>query len=257
MEAESVRRSATEEAIRSSLPPELAAVERFVACVPYPVQIFAPDGTMVMANEALLRRFDTTAADMIGHYNVLKDPTTAKYDLDDKVRRVFAGEPVIERDVRVPVHAIKRELGLPVTMRQMHLENICSFPVTDTAGKLMYVVNIYFGEHNYRERGEILDAIAHIEEHWREGFSIEALAHHVNLSTSYFCRLFKEHTGITPHEYYTKCKIEQLKEALLDANLTVEQAFTSCGVAYHGYYARLFRQMTGFSPSQYRKLART
>ena len=38
-------------------------------------------------------------------------------------------------------------------------------------------------------------------------------------------------------------------------NLSVDEAFSECGVDYHGYYAGLFKKKTGFSPSEYRKLA--
>lgn len=247
-----------EEPYMPSFPQDTAAFERFVACFPYPVQVFLPDGTLAMVNKAFLNRFDIEdPSDVIGRYNVLTDPTTEQYGVADRVRRLFSGETLFEQDIRVPLHLLKRNLKLPAGTKDMRFEDITSFPVTNDDGRMLFVVNVYIGQHKYHEREEIAEAIEQIKAHWKDGFSIEAIAQSVNLSPSYFCRLFKDHTGVTPHEYYTKCKIDRLKEALLDANLTVEQAFTACGVAYHGYYARLFRQKTGYSPSQYRKLART
>jgi AraC family transcriptional regulator len=237
---------------------DTAAFERFIACFPYPVQVFLPDGTLAMVNHAFLNRFDIeNPSDVIGRYNVLTDPVAEQYGVADRIRRLFSGETLFEQDIRVPLHLLKRNLKLPAGTKDMRFEDITSFPVTNDDGRMLFVVNVYVGQHKYHEREEIAEAIEQIEAHWKDGFSIEAIAQSVNLSPSYFCRLFKNHTGVTPHEYYTKCKIDRLKEALLDANLTVEQAFTACGVAYHGYYARLFRQKTGYSPSQYRKLART
>lgn len=233
-----------------------AALARFVACFPYPMQVFIPDGTLVMVNDAFLREFHIPeAARVVGRYNVLQDPTIKEYGVDGYIRRAFAGEVVFARDVRVPVRVLKEHLDIPVISREMQFEDISSFPIFGTDGRLLYVVNILLAKRRYYERGEIMEAISHIEANWKEAFCAEDVARVVNLSPSYFCRLFKTHTGSTPHEYYIQYKIEKLKEALFDANLTVEQAFTTCGVTYHGYYARLFRERTGYSPSEYRRLA--
>lgn len=241
-----------------SFPLDFDVMQRFIACFPYPVQVFQPDGTLAMVNQAFLDRFGISdPSDLIGRYNVLADPTTTQYGVADKIRRLFRGETLFEQDIRVPLHLLKRNLKLSADKKDMRFEDITSFPVTDEDGGILFVVNIYISQHKYHEREEIAEAIKQIETNWKDGFSIDTLAQSVNLSPSYFCRLFKAHTGVTPHEYYTKCKIDRLKEALLDANLSVEQAFATCGVPYHGYYARLFRQKTGYSPSQYRKLARS
>ena len=232
------------------------SLARFVACFPYPMQVFIPDGTLVMVNDAFLREFRLPGAEhVVGRYNILQDPTIKEYGVDGYIRRAFAGEIVFARDVRVPVRVLKDNLDIPVVSREMQYEDISSFPITDTDGLLLYVVNILLAKRRYYERGEIMEAISHIETNWKDAFCVEDLARCVNLSASYFCRLFKTHTGTTPHEYYIRYKIEKLKETLFDANLTVEQAFTACGVTYHGYYARLFRERTGYSPSEYRRLA--
>ncbi len=47
--------------------------------------------------------------------------------------------------------------------------------------------------------------------------------------------------------------MSKLKESLMDANLSVEEAFSACGINYHGYYAGLFRDKTGMTPSEYRR----
>ncbi len=247
-----------EEIYIPQLPQDVAALERFIACFPYPMQVFLPDGTLTMVNPAFLNRFDIPhPSDVVGRYNVLQDPTTVQFGVADKISRLFAGETLYEQEIRVPLHVLKHNLKLPASKKDMRFEDVTSFPVTGEDGRILFVVNIYIGQHKYQEREEIAQAIRQIEANWQDEFSIEMIAQSVNLSPSYFCRLFKNHTGVTPHEYFTKCKIDHLKEALLNANFTVEQAFASCGVAYHGYYARLFRQKTGYSPSQYRKLARS
>jgi AraC family transcriptional regulator len=47
---------------------------------------------------------------------------------------------------------------------------------------------------------------------------------------AHFTKLFKKHTGITPHEYYINYKISKLKEKLLDTNLSIAQVFAACNM---------------------------
>lgn len=48
------------------------AIELF----PYPIQVYDPDGTSVLVNEALLAEYHAFSPDLIvGKYNVLKDPS--------------------------------------------------------------------------------------------------------------------------------------------------------------------------------------
>ncbi len=86
---------------------------------------------------------------------------------------------------------------------------------------------------------------------------MEEVAKAALMSVAHFERTFKACTGMTPHDYYIKTKVNRLKEALLNQNKGVEQAFSECGLPYHGYYAQLFKRETGLTPSEYRKIAQT
>lgn len=250
-------RSAAVAAGFSALMADAQALERFLDAFPYPVQIFLPDGTLAKVNPAFLREFQVNdATSIVGLYNVRSDPTVEAHGVLENVRRMFAGETLFIQDVHIPMRALKEGLGLPVASHELVFEDVTSFCVGDAQGKPLYFVNVYLARRKYHERAEISRAVSYIEQNWREPFSIERIASAVNLSPSYYRKLFHEHTGVTPHEYYANFKIEKIKEALLNADFTVEQAFEACGIVYHGYYARLFQERTGYSPSAYRKLAK-
>lgn len=241
----------------SAVAADVNAFERFLDAFPYPVQLFLPDGTLAKVNPAFLHEFQVEdAGSIVALYNVRADPTAETYGVLENVQRMFAGETLFAQDVHIPLRALKERLGLPVTSHELVFEDVSSFCVRDTQGQPQYFVNVYLFRRKYHERAEILRAVSYIERNWREPFCIDRIASSVNLSPSYCRRLFQEHTGFTPHEYYMNYKMERLKEALLNADFTVEQAFEACGIAYHSYYARLFHERTGFSPSAYRKLAK-
>jgi AraC family transcriptional regulator len=93
----------------------------------------------------------------------------------------------------------------------------------------------------------------YLENNWREEFNIDSIAKAACLSPSHLVRLFKKHTGMTPYSYYQEIKVSRLKEALRDKNVSISQAFLSCGFEYPGNFARFFKEQVGMTPSQYRK----
>jgi AraC-like DNA-binding protein len=73
------------------------------------------------------------------------------------------------------------------------------------------------------------------------------------LSKAHFSRLFKKHTGLTPLAYYLEFKMKKLSEKLIDPNLTVAQAFDTCGLAYDSNSLKLFKAKFGVSPAAYKR----
>ena len=50
-------------------------LDKVIECFPYPMQIYAPDGTSVMVNQAMLDEYHVSDPDVIvGKYNVFQDP---------------------------------------------------------------------------------------------------------------------------------------------------------------------------------------
>ena len=66
---------------------------RVFDCFPYPLEIYAPDGTTVLVNKAMLDEYHTISADMVvGKYNIFKDPYIIALGQIDKLRRAFQGK---------------------------------------------------------------------------------------------------------------------------------------------------------------------
>jgi AraC family transcriptional regulator len=228
---------------------------RVIECFPYPIQVYAPDGTSVLVNKAMLAEYRAVSPDMVvGKYNLFKDPDVIATGRIHTLKRAFRGETVFFQDVRVPLEAIAERYGIQDLDVEAVYQDITVFPILDDEKRVIYVAALLINRRVYRGKNEIEKAKEYIETHWKERFNLSETAKAACLSKAHFTKLFKKHTGVTPHEYYTNYRISKLKEMLLDTNLSIAQAFAACNMNYNGHSARVFKDKTGVSPSAYRKM---
>lgn len=227
---------------------------RVIEFFPYPIQIYAPDGTSVLVNKAMLAEYDVISPEMVvGKYNVFKDPDVIATGQLQALKRAFSGETVFFPDVRVPLEGIADRYGIQDFDVEAIYQDITVFPILDDEKRVIYVGAFLINRRVYRGKDEIEKAKEYIESHWLDRFDSGETAKAARLSKAHFTTLFKKHTGITPHEYYINYKISKLKEKLLDTNLSITQAFAACNMDYSGHFARVFKDKTGLSPSAYRE----
>jgi AraC family transcriptional regulator len=228
---------------------------RVIECFPYPIQIYAPDGTSVLVNKAMLAEYRAISPDMVvGKYNIFKDPDVIATGQINTLKRAFRGETVFFPDVRVPLEGIAERYGIQDLDVEAVYQDITVFPIMDDEKRVIYVATLLINRRVYRGKDEIEKAKEYIETHWKERFDLSETAKAACLSKAHFTKLFKKHTGVTPHEYYINYKIGKLKEKLLDTNLSIAQVFAACNMDYNGHSARVFKNKTGVSPSAYRKM---
>ncbi|MDD4239689.1 MAG: AraC family transcriptional regulator [Desulfotomaculaceae bacterium] len=229
---------------------------KVIECFPYPIQVYAPDGTSVLVNKAVLNEYHVSSPDMIvGKYNVFKDPSVIATGQLHVLKRAFQGETVFFPDVRVPLEDIAERYGIQDFDVEAVYQDITVFPILDDLKRVIYVVALLINRRVYKGKDEIEKAKEYIENHWLDKFDLSETAKAACLSKAHFTKLFKKHTSVTPHEYYINYKISKLKEKLLDTNLSIAQAFAACNMDYNGHSARLFREKVGVSPSVYRKMS--
>ncbi|MGI6425347.1 MAG: helix-turn-helix domain-containing protein [Tepidanaerobacteraceae bacterium] len=223
---------------------------------PYPIQIYAPDGRSVLVNKAMLDEYNVSSPDMVVEKdNIFKDPDIIATGQMDKIKRAFQGKTVFFQDVKVPLESIVERYGIRDLDLEAVYQDITLFPILDDEKRVIYVVVFLVNRRVYRGKDRIEKAKEYIESHWLEPFNLSETAKVACLSKAQFTKLFKKHTGVTPHEYYINYKIGRLKEKLLDTNLTIAQAFAACNMNYNGHSAKLFKEKVGISPSVYRKMS--
>lgn len=84
--------------------------------------------------------------------------------------------------------------------------------------------------------------------------TLDELANSFGISKYHFIRLFRQHSGYTPMEYFQRVKLQKACTLLTDSNLSIKKISEFLGYANQYYFSNAFKIMFGLSPSEFRKL---
>jgi AraC family transcriptional regulator of adaptative response/methylated-DNA-[protein]-cysteine methyltransferase len=101
------------------------------------------------------------------------------------------------------------------------------------------------------ENAALVAKACRIIEESEEELSLDKLAEAVGRSPSYFHRLFKAATGLTPKEYAAAQRARKVRQGLASCN-TVTEAIYDAGFNSSGRFYESSTDMLGMTPSQYR-----
>jgi AraC family transcriptional regulator len=92
-----------------------------------------------------------------------------------------------------------------------------------------------------------------IREHPEQAFSLQGLADEIGLTAAHFCRVFREATGISPHQFILKCRLQRAEHLLNHSKLSIAMVAEASGFHSQSHFTRLFCQKMGKNPSEVRK----
>lgn len=99
-------------------------------------------------------------------------------------------------------------------------------------------------------------AVQFIHDHLAEDISLERLATEVSLSTCHFARMFKQSTGLSPHEYILRCRLARAKQMLFNKSVSIAQVAMLTGFCDQGHLTRSFRKHLGITPAVFARSVR-
>lgn len=82
---------------------------------------------------------------------------------------------------------------------------------------------------------------------------LHSLAKESGYSRSHFLRMFREATGITPHQYLLRLRLKQAQRMLKEGSSKLVDIALACGFSSHSHMSRMFRQAIGITPIEYRR----
>ncbi|MDF2510928.1 MAG: response regulator [Herbinix sp.] len=94
----------------------------------------------------------------------------------------------------------------------------------------------------------------YILEHYNEDISLDEIAQHVNLSSYYFSRFYKNATGTNFTDKMVMLRMDKAKELLKQEELSVKDVSYMVGYSDPNYFSKIFKKVTGFNASEYKRL---
>lgn len=94
--------------------------------------------------------------------------------------------------------------------------------------------------------------LAYIQAHLDQALSLPTLAVVAQMSPTHFAHLFKQATGLAPHQYVSQCRIARAKRLLADTDLPLIEIGPQVGCADQSHFTALFRRHVAMTPKTYR-----
>jgi AraC family transcriptional regulator len=108
-------------------------------------------------------------------------------------------------------------------------------------------------ENKEHSQHRLKKAIDYINDNLAEDLSLRDISSIIHVSPYYFSRMFKRSTGLSPHQYLLRRRIEVAKQLLLRKNSSILEISQQVGFASQSHFIKVFRKYTGATPKNYRE----
>ena len=109
---------------------------------------------------------------------------------------------------------------------------------------------------NNGKDGDFASVIEYMNANYQSDIGTSKLCETFGYTKPYFCRRFKEYTGVTPMVYLKSRRLEAACELLQKSNKSIGEISGLCGFNDPNYFARCFKAHFGISPAEFRKLSK-
>ena len=104
----------------------------------------------------------------------------------------------------------------------------------------------------YSQKSPIIAAKEFINSHYNENITLQTVAYHVGMTSSYFSQYFQKKTNEKYIDYLTNIRIEKAKQLLTDSDYKIYEICEMVGYKKLDHFSSLFKHYTGKTPSQFR-----
>lgn len=122
---------------------------------------------------------------------------------------------------------------------------------------LRYYSEQTMSEVEKKQQQKTLNCLApvleYMEGHYTEKLTLRQLSALANMSSYYFCRLFKRLTGKSPTEYITLLRLNKAATLLQENKLNITEVALSVGFNDSNYFSRQFKKYKKVAPSKLQK----
>jgi len=162
--------------------------------------------------------------------------------------------------VKEPLH----QIGLSATIIGLY-EDLLRIASQEKAGYQQMISSIVLqilGSVYYKKRNisfansyivdKINEARALMKEQTESPVSPETIASQLGVGYSWFRKMFKEYTGVSPAQYQLQQRLLKAKELLTTTSLSIAEIAYKLGFENAGQFATFFKKKEGVTPSKFR-----
>lgn len=99
----------------------------------------------------------------------------------------------------------------------------------------------------------ILNTLFYIQENLHTELAVKTLSDRLFLEKCYFIRLFTKETGLTPHQYIIRRKMNHAL-SLLEKGLSSREVAERCGFENYSTFSRAYKNFYGYPPTEQPKI---
>jgi two-component system response regulator YesN len=100
----------------------------------------------------------------------------------------------------------------------------------------------------------ISQIVAYIDEYFCDAaLSLDAVAEHFGMTTSYLSKIFKQETNLTFTEHLKQLRLKAFKKGLVESERSIKELVVEIGYWDVPSFSRMFKQAEGITPGDYRK----
>ena len=88
---------------------------------------------------------------------------------------------------------------------------------------------------------------------YHEDITVEDAAKVSGYAKEYFCKIFKEFTNESFHQFLNRVRVDQAQFLITNSSLSISEIANTVGVKSDSVFRSVFKKFTNFSPTEYRK----
>jgi AraC family carnitine catabolism transcriptional activator len=128
-------------------------------------------------------------------------------------------------------------------------EQLVSGWVRDRADHQRLQISARYKVHN----AKVVQVIERMEQQLEVPLSSDTLAERISVSRRQLERLFQDHLGVSPLQFYLRLRLERARHLLRQSSMGVIEIGLACGFASASAFSRAYRRQYAIAPSDDRK----
>lgn len=112
-----------------------------------------------------------------------------------------------------------------------------------------------YDNSNYSENTR--KAIDYIHNNYHKNISLDDTARHINVSSSYLSRIFKEECNVNYIRYVNQLRVEKAKMLIENGETRIKDIIQQVGFQNYNYFFKVFKESTNMTPLEYEEMMRS